>query len=335
MKNIRPPMNPDTLNKFQDTLQSSKKLISANRKLTRKTITNTLKGKQKTKNVAVSVKRLDHSRQNLISTINTHFKSRQDAPSANSDSRNIAMHMLLHDVRGPIDNIVGLVQLIKRSSDLPEEVLQLMDLVEKQAEKVQDRTQSHAVYHQLELGAYQPQQEPFDLLQIFCKIRSNIQRKQFANPIEIWIDGQSATEIQHCIIKGDSLLMELLLQNLVQNAVEASPECTLVRVDIGRNLPVQKAGRKQLEEIPTTSISIHNQGVIPLVMQDQFFEKYATYGKTKGTGLGTYIAMLITKSLGGQIAFTTSEERGTSLRVCLPHPLITSSVPGTERALPV
>lgn len=328
-------MNPDTLNKFRDTFQVSKSLIEENRKLTKKAINNTLKGEQKTKNVAISVNQLNRSRQNLVSTINAYFRVQQNSPLENYDPKDLATHMLLHDVRGPIVNIVSLVQLIKRDSNLSEELSQLIDLVEKQAEKVHDRTQSHAVYHQLELGAYQPQEEPVDLLQIFCKIQSNIQRKQFANPIEIWIDGQPATAIQHCTIQGDSLLMELLLQNLVQNAVEASLGSAPVRVDISSNLPVQQVGQKQLEDIPTTSISIHNQGVIPVVMQDQFFEKYATYGKTKGTGLGTYIAMLTARSLGGQIAFTTSEERGTSLRVCLPHLLTTSIIPVTELALPV
>ena len=328
-------MNPDTLNKFRDTFQVSKSLIEENRKLTKKAINNTLKGEQKTKNVAISVNQLNRSRQNLVSTINAYFRVQQNSPLENYDPKGLATHMLLHDVRGPIVNIVSLVQLIKRDSNLSEELSQLIDLVEKQAEKVHDRTQSHAVYHQLELGAYQPQEEPVDLLQIFCKIQSNIQRKQFANPIEIWIDGQPATAIQHCTIQGDSLLMELLLQNLVQNAVEASLGSAPVRVDISSNLPVQQVGQKQLEDIPTTSISIHNQGVIPVVMQDQFFEKYATYGKTKGTGLGTYIAMLTARSLGGQIAFTTSEERGTSLRVCLPHLLTTSIIPVTELALPV
>ncbi|MGB3586972.1 MAG: hypothetical protein WBA23_10550, partial [Tunicatimonas sp.] len=279
-------MNPDTLNKFRDTFQVSKSLIEENRKLTKKAINNTLKGEQKTKNVAISVNQLNRSRQNLVSTINAYFRVQQNSPLENYDPKDLATHMLLHDVRGPIVNIVSLVQLIKRDSNLSEELSQLIDLVEKQAEKVHDRTQSHAVYHQLELGAYQPQEEPVDLLQIFCKIQSNIQRKQFANPIEIWIDGQPATAIQHCTIQGDSLLMELLLQNLVQNAVEASLGSAPVRVDISSNLPVQQVGQKQLEDIPTTSISIHNQGVIPVVMQDQFFEKYATYGKTKGTGLG-------------------------------------------------
>ncbi|MEQ9513132.1 MAG: ATP-binding protein, partial [Balneola sp.] len=67
---------------------------------------------------------------------------------------------------------------------------------------------------------------------------------------------------------------------------------------------------------------IHNQGMIPAVIQDHFFDKFATHGKSKGTGLGTYIAMLVAKSNGGTITFTTSEDRGTTLRVHLPGRLL-------------
>ncbi|WKN41285.1 sensor histidine kinase [Tunicatimonas pelagia] len=328
-------MNFDTLSTFHKTLQVSKNLISANRKLTQETITNTRRGEQKTKNVAVSLRRLDYSRQNLSATINAPVNLEQDNLIKDQDAKTIAMHMLLHDVRSPIDNIVGLSQLIRQNSDLSDESLQLLDLLEKQAQKVQDRTKTHAIYHQLELGAYQPNQESFDLLQLLCKIQDNLQQKQFANPVEIWISGQPATLTQRCIIKTDLLLMELMLQNLIQNAVEASPSQARVRIDINCDSSTQQNELKQRENLSATSISIHNQGVIPASMQDHFFEKYVTYGKTRGTGLGTYIAMLITKSFGGQIAFTTSEERGTNLRVRLPQLLTISNVPVSELALPV
>jgi signal transduction histidine kinase len=67
-------------------------------------------------------------------------------------------------------------------------------------------------------------------------------------------------------------------------------------------------------------IGIHNAGAVPEDMRDRFFEKYATSGKTDGTGLGTYSAQLIATAHGGRVEFTTSEEEGTTVTVFLPYP---------------
>jgi len=65
-------------------------------------------------------------------------------------------------------------------------------------------------------------------------------------------------------------------------------------------------------------VDIHNQGAVPESIRDRFFERYVTYGKQYGTGLGTYSAMLIARAHGGNISFTTSREEGTHLLVTLP-----------------
>jgi signal transduction histidine kinase len=94
------------------------------------------------------------------------------------------------------------------------------------------------------------------------------------------------------------------LANLVRNAVEASPREGEVGVSITRN--------------GSYFFDIHNQGVVPEQVRDRFFERYATYGKKGGNGLGTYVAALIAKTHGGSVRFTTNEEEGTHLLVELP-----------------
>jgi len=66
------------------------------------------------------------------------------------------------------------------------------------------------------------------------------------------------------------------------------------------------------------TVSIHNQGVVPEQVREDFFEKYATFGKRHGTGLGTYSARLIARTLGGDVTMDTSEAGGTTLTVTLP-----------------
>ncbi|WP_424582554.1 ATP-binding protein, partial [Tunicatimonas sp.] len=54
-------------------------------------------------------------------------------------------------------------------------------------------------------------------------------------------------------------------------------------------------------------------------LRDSFFEKFATAGKKKGTGLGTYIAKLVVNMHQGSIAYHSSEEYGTDIVILLPQ----------------
>ncbi len=67
-----------------------------------------------------------------------------------------------------------------------------------------------------------------------------------------------------------------------------------------------------------TLIHIHNNGVVPEQIRNQFFEKYITAGKSGGTGLGTYSARLIAETLDGSIGMTSSEQAGTTITVRFP-----------------
>lgn len=66
------------------------------------------------------------------------------------------------------------------------------------------------------------------------------------------------------------------------------------------------------------SVSIHNKGAVPEEIRDTFFDKYATAGKSGGTGLGTYSARLNAETLGGKISLDTSEENGTTITISFP-----------------
>ena len=108
------------------------------------------------------------------------------------------------------------------------------------------------------------------------------------------------------MLESDINIMEILLNNLLKNAIEASPDNETILISVVR---------EEKQHI----IDFHNKGVIDESIRDRFFERYITIGKENGTGLGTYSAYLIVHTLGGEIHFTTSDSDGTHLIVQLPH----------------
>ena len=228
-------------------------------------------------------------------------------------------YMLMHDIRNPINNITSLSQLIRSSQDLPQSLQHLVDLLIEESEKAGEITQLSGLYQQLDAGSYRPEPTWFNVLDLLAKIRRRTNVAFPTNPVVLWIDGNQTDVSQYCMFFSDARATELMLQNLIQNAVEASPPSAPVRVDLTTHLPVERDEHGNSRQAPNPTITIHNQTAIPIEVRDSFFEKFATFGKAKGTGLGTYIAMQIAKSHGGTLTFTTDDERGTTLQAELPN----------------
>lgn len=95
-----------------------------------------------------------------------------------------------------------------------------------------------------------------------------------------------------------------IVRNLLKNAIEASSRGDVVRVIVTRKNRI--------------NLMVQNEGLIPPELETSFFEKYATHGKEKGTGLGTYSARLMTEVQGGRIRHTSKKGQGTVIHVELP-----------------
>jgi two-component system sensor histidine kinase/response regulator len=119
--------------------------------------------------------------------------------------------------------------------------------------------------------------------------------------VDILIDGAPVGESDQFILQGEKLLLYSMLANLFKNSVEASPKNERITIE--------------MKHAENCSVSIHNKGAVPEEIRDTFFDKYATAGKSGGTGLGTYSARLNAETLGGKISLDTSEENGTTITI--------------------
>ena len=147
---------------------------------------------------------------------------------------------------------------------------------------------------------------PVDALGVSRQVAEAQTRKAMEKDlgIEILVDGAPPSETATLEVMGEELLVYLMLSNLLANAVEASPPGMPVVMNLS-----QRSGR---------TISIHNRGCIPPEIQPRFMQKFVTFGKEDGTGLGAYSARLIARTLGGDIDFSSSPEEGTTVTVRLP-----------------
>jgi len=115
------------------------------------------------------------------------------------------------------------------------------------------------------------------------------------------------------VILCEEALVEIMFANLIKHAIEASLEGGIIRASIDT---------VEWSEQDFHSIDIHNTGVVPLEICENFFKPYTTSGKDGGAGLGTHKALLVARTHKGYIRFTTSEDEGTNVTIHLPKNIV-------------
>ena len=214
--------------------------------------------------------------------------------------------ILRHDLKTPLNAILGYPQLILRKENLTEKGKQLVNNITDSGYRMLNMINLSLDLFKMERGVYQLKPVPVDILHIFDMIKKEVEGIVIGKFLEIKIEssGKPLKTEDDWIVLGEELLCYSLLANLIKNAVEASTEKACVTINLTKKEVIE--------------ISINNKGMVPVEIHDVFFEKYVTFGKSSGTGLGTYSAKLITETQQGQISMTTSESEGTTLTVQLP-----------------
>lgn len=109
-------------------------------------------------------------------------------------------------------------------------------------------------------------------------------------------------------LKGDALLLQMLINNLLENATKYSPKETTITTSL-------KKYRSGIE------LQIKDEGAgIAEDEKDKIFTKFYRIGsettrKTKGTGLGLYLCRKIARDHNGDITMTNNDPQGSIFAV--------------------
>ncbi len=208
--------------------------------------------------------------------------------------------IIRHDLKSPVIALLaGLKMLSWRN--LPQEDHELIDELQDTAQRMLSMLDLSGVLYKIEQGIYDYETKPVDVVGLLNDVAESLLATHASKRVAIQVQPDSIPE---CRIVVEPMLVRTALENLLKNALEATPDFDEVTVRVSAD--------------NVCTISIHNGQPVPAAVRDRFFEKYATSGKTTGTGLGTYSAKMCTEAMGGCIGMTTSEKEGTTVTVQFP-----------------
>lgn len=231
-------------------------------------------------------------------------KKAQEFKQLNTEKDKL-LSIISHDLRGPLNSIqqylsmlggmeLGSTERRALENHLLKTITNTQELVTNVLDWTKNQLGGHKIQlHRLALG--QELQKPVELIRLIA------QRKGIT--LETDIDN-------HIIVTADTDMLQLVIRNLLNNAIKFSHTGTLIILSA-------KAG----EGLCTISIKDNGIGIPRERQQDIFtLNVKSTYGTSeeRGSGLGLALCREFMQLQGGDISFSSIEGQGSIFYVTLP-----------------
>lgn len=207
--------------------------------------------------------------------------------------------MSRHDLKTPLNSVIAMARLLREGRSLAREDDQLLGSIERAGYRVLNMVNLSLDLFRMEQGSYEFRPRAVDLAAVARRVVDDLERQAQSKGVTVEVRASGRTSAY-----GEEILCYSMLANLVKNAIEAAPDASVVSVTF-----------EAADEVLFTRV--HNDGAVPEDMRPRFFQKYATFGKSGGMGLGAYSARLMARVQQGEAKLETSFEKGTTVTVSL------------------
>lgn len=224
--------------------------------------------------------------------------------------RSALLTSISHDLRTPLASILGSATSLRSYWKTLDESArsELIETVEKEAERLNRFIANLLDMTRLESGALQPRAELVDLSDIIGSALRRAEEVLAGHRVELDL----AQDLPP--LRFDPVLFEQVLFNLLDNAAKYAPAGTAIKIE------AQRSG-------PLVQLRIMDQGPgIPAEYLDRVFDKFyrvqAADRKRAGTGLGLAICRGFVEAMGGSIAAANrTDGSGAVFTITLPVPV--------------
>ena len=218
------------------------------------------------------------------------------------------INIAAHELRTPIQPILGLSEMLPAASTNPQRHRKLVEIIVRNAHKLENLAEEILDVTRIESGRLQLSMEKVDLYELVQRvisdfetvIKSEFDKDENPNRAIICIkdeclnDRALETSPERPIVLADANRIVQVITNLLSNAVKFSTQRdrALITITTGIRMIDSKS-------MAIVSISDQGQGIDPEIVP-RLFQKFIS-GSEKGTGLGLYISKNIVKAHGGEI----------------------------------
>ena len=220
-----------------------------------------------------------------------------------------------HDIRTPINGIIGMTELADRYPDNPEIQKKCREKLVESARHLVSMVNDILDMNKLETEQFVENDIPFNLAAVLNRVNTDQQMQAGKKKIDYVVDWKKS-ELNHMYLMGNPVYIEKLLTVITDNAVKFTKP--------GGNVSVWCREISEDDERAVYEFGCSDNGI---GMSEEFaghaFEMFSQENKTsrtqyEGTGLGLAIAKKITERLGGTIKIKSKKGCGTTVTMTIP-----------------
>ena len=246
--------------------------------------------------------------------INQALSEAVAAAEAASRAKSTFLSNMSHDIRTPMNAIIGFTTLAVSNIDNQERVKDYLTKTLSSSRHLLALINDILDMRRIESGKLQLEETEVNLAEMLHDIKTIVSGQVHAKQLELYMDALDVTdEDVYC----DRTRMGQILLNLLSNAIKFTPAGGTVSVRVR-----QFAGT--VRDCAQYEFRVRDNGIgmSPEFAQKIFEpferERTSTVSRIQGTGLGMAITRNIVEMMGGTIKVQTEKNRGTEFVICLP-----------------
>ena len=224
-----------------------------------------------------------------------------------------------HDIRTPMNAIIGITTLMKNELDQPEKLAEHLGKLETSGQLLLGIINDILDMSRIESGKTTLNVEKMNLPQQISQLDSVIRQQAGQRRQTFTVE----THVQHENVLADPNRLNQVLMNILSNAVKYTPTGGHIRLEVDELTHTEHYAKYRFV-VQDNGIGMSEE------FQKHIFEPFerertSTVSKVQGTGLGMAITKSVVDLMGGSISVESATGKGTRFEVVLEFPIDTEA----------
>ena len=245
-------------------------------------------------------------------------KARLQMAYEEADSENRAktefMNRMSHDIRTPINGIMGMVDIIRKNRDDWGKVDDSLDKIQLSTRHLLELVSDVLDMSKLEAGMFEIHEDVFDMNELMDEVAALVDAQLVESSIT---HCKHRSNIQHTALKGSSLQLRRIMVNLLSNAIKYNkPNGTIDTY--AEELSCDGTTVWYEFKIVDTGIGMSEEFIKEQLFKPFTQEKNDARTLYRGTGLGMSIVKALLDKMGGSVEVESQLGEGSTFTFRLP-----------------
>lgn len=258
---------------------------------------------------------------NIDTEIKNEFGVRREleeakaAAEAASNAKSSFLFNMSHDIRTPMNAILGFTRIAQNHTDDIEQVKDCLHKIEVSGEQLLDLINDVLEMSRIESGKINTDFAPVRISDSFVKIDPMFTSLAMTKSIDY---SASVGDISDDYVWMDAFHTSRIFTNIISNAIKYTPNGGKVKAHLEQISPVRSDGLAEYRfTVEDTGVGMSEE-FLEHMYEEFARENTSTVSRQTGTGLGLSIVKKLTDTLGGSISVESSRGVGTKFEVILP-----------------